>query len=302
MLDSVNRRICYNFTQIIFKDKILILGYEVPQGSKIHFGSSARLKRDIEKIAVETFYEQGYEEISTPSFNFTNDERILGKRKIIRVSTDDNKQMILRNDNTIDVIKILNRHLRNLGNKKWFYIQPAFSYPSTQIEQIGAECVGEGDENISGVLCVAVSIFLKLKLNPILQIANMEIPRLCAKESGVDIEIFSQMKVQKIVNTHKYLRDLLYIHDKNSLINYIKTAPSFLKDELQKLLKSASFCEYERTIFSPLYYPKMAYYDNLFFRAFSGNRVFLRGGKYVIDKTHSSGFALYTNEIVESII
>ncbi|MGX2982338.1 ATP phosphoribosyltransferase regulatory subunit [Helicobacter sp. 23-1045] len=280
----------------------MILGYEVPQGSTIHFGSSAKLKREIEKIAVEIFYENHFEEISTPSFNFTNDERILGKRKIIRISTDGNKQMILRNDNTIDVIKILNRHLRNLGHKKWFYIQPAFSYPSTQIEQIGAECIGRGDENIASMLCVAVSIFARLDLNPILQIANMKIPRLCADESGMDIEIFSQMQVQKIAKKHKYLRDLLFVQDKTSLINYTKTAPAFLQSELQKLLASASFCEYENMIFSPLYYPKIGYYDNIFFRAFSGNRVFLRGGKYVIDKIHSSGFAIYTNEIVEFML
>lgn len=279
----------------------MTLGYEVPQGSKIHFGSNARLKRDIERVAVEIFYENGYEEISTPSFNFTDDEKILSKRKIIRTSTDNNKQMILRNDNTIDVIKIINRHLK-LSNKKWFYIQSAFSYPSTQIEQIGAEYIGKDNENIADVLRVAVSILVKLQLNPILQIANMKIPRLCAEESGLNIEVFSQMQVQKILDSSAYLRDLLYIQDKNSLIAYIAKSPSFLKDELQKLLDSASFGEYENMIFSPLYYPKIGYYESLFFRAFSDNKVFLRGGKYIIDDIYSSGFAIYTNEIIDFML
>lgn len=284
----------------------MTLGYEVPQGSKIHFGKSARLKRDIEKMAVEIFYERGFEEIATPSFNFTDDERILGKRKIIRTSIDNNKQMILRNDNTIDVIKIINRHLK-ISNKKWFYIQPAFLYPSTQINQIGAECIGKGAENIANILSVAVSIFLALKLKPILQIANMNIPKLCAEESGLNMEVFSQMQVQKILGSNSYLREMLYIQDKNSLKSYIKQAPNFLKNELQELLDSVSFCsEYEKNggniIFSPLYCPKMGYYESLFFRAFSDNKVFLRGGKYTIDGIYSCGFAIYTNEVVDFML
>ncbi len=279
----------------------MTLGYEVPQGSKIHFGNNARLKREIEDRAVEIFYANGFSEISTPSFTFTDDERILSKRKIIRTSIDNNKQMILRNDNTIDVIKIINRHLK-ISNKKWFYIQPAFLYPSTQINQIGAECIGKGAENVANILSVAVSIFLKLELKPILQIANMKIPKICALESGLGLEVFSQMQVQKILDSHSYLREMLYIQDKNSLESYIKKAPAFIKNELQELLDSVSFCEYDNMIFSPLYCPKMGYYESLFFRAFSDNKVFLRGGKYTIDGVYSCGFAIYTNEVVDFML
>lgn len=279
----------------------MTLGYEVPQGSKIHFGKSARLKREIEDKAVAIFYENGFSEISTPSFTFTDDERILSKRKIIRTSIDNNKQMILRNDNTIDVIKIINRHLK-INNKKWFYIQPAFLYPSTQINQIGAECIGKGAENVANILSVAVSIFLGLGLQPILQIANMKIPKLCALESGLGLEVFSQMQVQKILDSHSYLREMLYIQSKDSLESYIPKAPNFIKSELQELLDSVSFCEYENMIFSPLYCPKMGYYESLFFRAFSDNKVFLRGGKYTIDGVYSCGFAIYTNEVVDFML
>lgn len=279
----------------------LTLSYEVPQGSKIYFNESARLKRDIERLAVDIFYENGYEEISTPSFNFAIDEKILTKRKIIRISADDNKQMILRNDNTIDVIKIIKRHLGNkIDNKKWFYIQPAFSYPSTEINQIGAECLEE--DSMGSVLCVAVNIFQKLKLNPILQISNMNIPRLCAKESNIPLEVFYKMQLDKILSCDSYLKDLLYIQTKSSLQNYITKAPKFIKEELEKLLDSASYCHYDNTIFSPLYYSYFTYYDSLFFRMFSGNRVFLLGGKYKIDGVYSCGFGLYTNEVVEFIL
>ena len=69
----------------------LTLGYEVPQGSKIHFGKSARLKREIEDKAVAIFYKNGFEEIATPSFNFTHfanrkyeDSKALHERKRTR--------------------------------------------------------------------------------------------------------------------------------------------------------------------------------------------------------------------------
>lgn len=277
----------------------MILGYEVPQGSKIHFTQSARIKRKIEQIAVEIFYQNNYEEIATPSFSFAVDTRILGKRKIIRISADENNQMILRNDNTIDVIKIINRHLGNkIDNKKWFYIQPAFSYPSTEINQIGAECLDE--QSFENVLCVAVEIMKQINLDAILQISNMQIPLLCARELNLNIEIFSKMQVDKIMQIGGFLSELLAIQNKFDLDSYIKKAPNFLKKELEIMLECA--CAYENTIFSPLYYSRFGYYENLFFRAFSNNKIFLLGGRYEIDGIHSCGFAIYTNEVVEALL
>lgn len=279
----------------------MILGYEIPQGSKIHFGLSAKIKRDIELRAVDIFYKNGFEEILTPSFSFGLEDKLLAKRKIIRISTDNNKQMILRNDNTTDVIKIIHRHLGNkISNKKWFYIQPSFSYPSKEINQIGAEFLDK--DSLGNILCIAVNIFLELELNPILQISNMNIPRLCVQESNLDIEIFSKMKIDKILQSASYFSDLLSIQTKNDLENYIPKAPRFLKEELEILLFSASYCYYENTMFSPLYYSPNGYYDSLFFRMFIDNKIFLLGGKYEIDDVHSCGFAIYTNEVVEYIL
>ncbi len=275
----------------------MILDYEIPQGSNIYFSSSARLKRDIECLAVNVFYENGFDEIATPLFSFVNDEV---KSNAIRMSADNNKQMILRNDNTIDVIKIINHHLGDNISKKWFYIQSAFSYPSNEISQIGAEYLDE--HSSSSMICIAVDIFSKLALNPILQISNMNIPRLCAKESGLDIDIFANMRIDKILQVESYFTPLLEIQTKSDLESYIPKAPRFLKDELKTLLECASYCYYENTLFSPLYYSSIGYYDNLFFRMFIDNKIFLLGGKYEIDKIHSCGFAIYTNEVVEYIL
>lgn len=276
----------------------MTLGYEIPQGSKIHFGTSAKIKRDIELKAVDIFYRSGFEEISTPSFSFSNDNKV--SRNTIRISSNNNKQMILRNDNTTDVIKIIHRHLGDIKHKKWFYIQPFYSYPSAEINQIGAEFLDE--DSLGNLLCVAVSIFLELKIEPILQISNMNIPRLCAKEGNLDIEIFSKAKIDSILKSASYFASLVSVQTKQELESYIKVAPSFLKEELENLLHIASCCHYENTIFSPLYYSPNGYYDSLFFRMFDGNKVLLLGGRYEIDEIKSCGFAIYTNDVVDYIL
>ncbi|MBR7118125.1 MAG: ATP phosphoribosyltransferase regulatory subunit [Helicobacteraceae bacterium] len=276
----------------------MTLGYEIPQGSKIHFGTSAKIKRDIELKAVDIFYRSGFEEISTPSFSFSNDNKV--SRNTIRISSNNNKQMILRNDNTTDVIKIIHRHLGDINHKKWFYIQPFYSYPSAEINQIGAEFLDE--DSLGNLLCVAVSIFLELKIEPILQISNMNIPRLCAKEGNLDIEIFSKAKIDSILKSASYFASLVSVQTKQELESYIKVAPSFLKEELENLLHIASYCHYENTIFSPLYYSPNGYYDSLFFRMFDGNKVLLLGGRYEIDEIKSCGFAIYTNDVVDYIL
>lgn len=276
----------------------MTLGYEIPQGSKIHFGVSAKIKRDIESKAVEIFYQNGFEEISTPSFSFSNDDKV--SRSTIRISSNNNKQMILRNDNTTDVIKIIHRHLVSNNHKKWFYIQPFFAYPSTEVNQIGAEVLDK--TSLGSLLCVAVSIFLELSIEPILQISNMNIPRLCAKEGNLDIEIFSKSNIDSILKSASYFTDLISVQTKQDLESYIKRAPSFLKQELEILLHSASYCHYENTIFSPLYYSQNSYYDNLFFRMFDGNKILLLGGEYDIDNIQSCGFAIYTNDVVDYIL
>lgn len=275
--------------------------YHIPEGSKIYFAKSAKLKREIENIALNIFYQNGYEEIHTPIFNFYNIEN----ENTIRISTNYNKQIALRMDNTIDIINIIKCHLDNkINNKKWFYIQSKFSYPSKEIDQIGAEYLDKN--SLPSLLNIAINIFIKLQLNPILQISNMQIPILCAKESNLNMNIFSQMQVDKLLNNNdklnnNYLSSLLAIHNKQTLKDYIPYAPRFLKEELEILLSSASYCDYDNVIFSPLYYSSLGYYDSLFFRMFNGNRIFCIGGKYEIDKIHSCGFAIYTNELIDYI-
>ena len=50
----------------------MILEHEIPNGTKLYFGNSAKVKRSIENIASEILYDNGFEEIVTPVFRIIN--------------------------------------------------------------------------------------------------------------------------------------------------------------------------------------------------------------------------------------
>ena len=76
----------------------MILEHELPQGSKLYFDMSARLKRDIESCAIKAFYENDYREIVTPSFAFLEHQGDMFNREIVRLSSENNHQIGLRYD------------------------------------------------------------------------------------------------------------------------------------------------------------------------------------------------------------
>ena len=50
-----------------------------------------------------------------------------------------------------------------------------------------------------------------------------------------------------------------------------------------------------------MYYSKMLYYDELFFRCIDGNEVYARGGRYRDGELTSVGFAIYTDALCEEL-
>ncbi|WP_238700322.1 ATP phosphoribosyltransferase regulatory subunit [Helicobacter jaachi] len=282
------------------KGLVVILEHELPQGSKLYFDTSAKLKRDIESCAIRAFYENDYKEIVTPTFTFLEHQGDIFNRDIVRLSSESNHQISLRYDTTIDAMRIITKRItRSSEHKKWFYIQPVFSYPTTEIHQIGAEHLG--GESLSPVMCLGVGIIQELGLKPYLQISNMKIPLLCAQHSGVDIQVFASQEAGKLLEMEGYIADLVYVKTKQDVQKAIKNAPSFLKDELERLLECASYCEYEKSIFSPLAFTPSSYYGDLFFRMFMGNATLLQGGKYSVGEQYSCGFAIYTDAVVKCL-
>ncbi len=286
---------------IIKQDMTLILEHELPQGSKLYFDTSAKLKRDIESLAVEYLYQNDYKEIVTPIFTFLEHQEDFSNRQLLRLSGESNHQIGLRYDTTFDAMRIITKRIAHSSeHKKWFYVQPVFSYPTTEIHQIGAEHLGS--DSLSPVMCLGASIMTALKLKPFLQISNMKIPLLCAKHSGVDIESFAALKIEELLQMDSYIAQLVRVSSKDELKEAIKKAPAFLKNELERLLECASYCEYENTLFSPLACAPNSYYGDLFFKMFINNATLLQGGKYSIGKQSSCGFAIYTDEVVEYLL
>lgn len=284
----------------------MIFEHEIPQGTKLYFGSAARLKREIENTACEVLYNNGFEEIITPSFVYLEHQKNFSNREIIRLSSQNNHQISLRYDTTIDAIRIITKRLeRSTNQKKWFYIQPVFSYPTKEIHQIGTECLDINE--MPKILCLCVEMMKKLNIEPILQISNVKILKLCANEMGIKMNKFAKMHIENMLQKDDYLSDLLKVQTCCDLENFIKIAPSFLKTELKSLLQSASYCkcgdcEYKKVIFSPLSFAPIDYYNDLVFRMFEGNHTLLLGGKYTIEETNSCGFGIYTDNIVDYLI
>jgi len=52
-------------------------------------------------------------------------------------------------------------------------------------------------------------------------------------------------------------------------------------------------------IIAPLYYAKMRYYEDLFFRFIDKNMTLCMGGEYKTDSLEAAGFALYTDNLIE---
>lgn len=279
----------------------MILEHEIPSGSKLYFGNSAKIKREIEKIASDILYSKGFEEIVTPIFSYHQHTSIADERELIKVNDEKNNSISLRADSTIDVVRIIEKRLgRNTEHKKWFYIQPVFRYPTDEQFQIGVEFMGES--KLSTVLNIAIDIFDTLEIEPLIQISNMMIPKLL-------VEIFKELTLDdfKYVNIEKFLglnvewlEKLVYLQYPEQISELLEIVPEELKIELIKMKNLAVALSCKKTVLAPMYYAKMLYYDELFFRVIEKNEVYARGGRYKNAELSSVGFAIYTDLLIET--
>lgn len=280
----------------------MVLEHEIPQGSKLYFSKSAKLKRKIETLASTILEQEGFEEIVTPLFSYHQHQSIEDSRELIRLSDMKNNQMTLRADSTIDVVRIIEKRLgRNIDHKKWFYIQPVVRYPATELYQIGAEVIGQHE--LEPLLKVVCHIFETLECQPLLQLSNINIPNILVSEFGFDIEDFKRIEVQKLKNSaYAWMDDLVHMNRADEIDEaLLKKVPQSIAQELEKLKNLAKSLDYPKMVVAPLYYAKMRYYDELFFRFIEHNSVLSRGGKYRDNGVDSVGFALYTDELIELI-
>jgi len=277
--------------------------HEIPKGGKLYFGQSAALKRDIENKAVETLVKEGFEEIVTPFFSYQKYQTTASSdvKNIIRLADSNNSSLTLRADSSLDVVRIITKRLgRSTDHKKWFYVQPVFHFPSTEVNQIGAEYLDSTDMAYAANL--SIEIFNKIGLKPILQLSNVAIAKAAAAELKIDLDAFKKSDYFKLKSLGiEWLNVLLDMERQNELDAAIKVAPASIKIELEKMSEMCRKIKYENIVLAPLYVSKASYYTDSFFRMLIGNDVLARGGNYVANNKHSCGFAIYTDNIIKRL-
>ena len=281
----------------------MILEHEIPNGSKLYFGVSAKVKRRIENIASEILDADGFLEIVTPIFSYHQELSIADKRQLIKVNDAKNNSLSLRADSTIDVVRIIEKRLgKNTTQKKWFYVQPVVTYPTTEQYQVGVEFMGE--KKLSSVASLANAIFKKLEVTPLMQISNIKIPELLVGMfDTLTIEDFKHINIDKFISLgEEWLTKLVYLQYVEQIEDVMNIAPKSIVVELQKMKDLCSEMKCDNTVLAPMYYAKMLYYDELFFRIIQDNEVFARGGRYKNEDLTSVGFAIYTDAVCEEII
>jgi len=277
----------------------MVFEHEIPKGSRLYFGKLAKAKRKLENRVCEILDTKGFEEIITPNFSYSQHQAIENDKKLIKFSDEANEQVSLRADSTLDVVRIITKRLgRTTSHKKWFYIQPVFSYPSSEDYQIGCEWIDH--DNIVDLVNITGNILDELDIKPILQLSNINIPKLISKEFNIDIDYFKNGEIAKLFEIDEaWLSQLIKVKDIQDLEKAIKISPKVIETELKKLLEAAKNVEYKNLVIAPLYHGSLKYYDDVYFRVIQDNFVISKGGKYSSEGISSLGFALYTDSLLK---
>lgn len=278
--------------------------HEIPKGGKLYFGQSAALKRDIENKAVATLLNDGFEEIVTPFFSFQKyqtQNSLTDTKSIIRLADSNNSSLTLRADSSLDVVRIITKRLgRSTDHKKWFYVQPVFHFPSTEINQIGAEYLDSTD--MAYAVNLAIEIFKKIGIEPVLQLSNVAVVKLAASELKIDIDAFRKSDYSRLKAMNvDWLNLMLDMQTPDELKEAISMAPQLIKQELIAMQEMCNKIKYSNIVLAPLYVSKAGYYTDSFFRMLIGNDVLARGGNYATNHKHSCGFAIYTDNIIKRL-
>ena len=272
--------------------------HEIPNGSRLYFGKSAQLKRELENKASEILVKNGFSEILTPYFSY-HQHLSVAPQKLLKLSDPTNHELALRADSTVDVVRIVRKRLKDDKLRRLFYVQPTFKYPSDEFYQIGAELIGE--KNLPLAIKIAQEFFKEFDLMPALQLSNIEIPKKICEILNLPLEIFEKGKIETLLEQNLPWLDATARATSLKDVQALRTqVPEELKPCLDEILSLG--VDYERICVSLLYYSKMRYYDALFFRFLDAGAVYCNGGNYEIDGLKSSGFALLVDALIEKIM
>ncbi len=274
----------------------MVYEHEIPSGSKLYFGKSAKLKREVENICSDYLESQNFSEIVTPIFSYHQQESFLDTKVLVRLNDATNHEVSLRADSTVDVVRIATKRLnRSEDVKKWFYIQPIFAFATNEQYQVGAEVI---DGTLEEVADIALTLLDKLDVEFNFQVANIAIANLLIKEYGFKEEDIKNIKLEKILNSnYSWIAPLVEVNCIDDLED-LSIYPKDIQAELKKIKDAVSKIKAKNILISPLYYAPMRYYKSLVFRAFKGTKLYSTGGVYSIKGINGAGFAIYTDDII----
>jgi len=270
----------------------MIFAHDIPQGAKLYFGKKAKIKREIESIASDVFENEEYEEIVSPYFSYHQLEA-LDEKELIKFTDSQNRTLCLRGDSSIDIIRIVLKRLKSEA-KKWFYIQPVFRAPSVEINQIGAEWL-EGD--LEDVLNTNLNIFKRLEKNYTLVMSHINIPKEVCKLTSLELDDIINMRLYKF--KEEWLKRLVEINTIEDLSD-LDIYPSNIKKALEELRNRAEKINYNVTL-APLYVANLRYYTGVFYRFLNNNDIMAKGGEYRVQDVESSGFSIYTDNLLKDM-
>ena len=160
-----------------------------------------------------------------------------------------------------------------------------------------------GEKKLSSVMNIAIDIFDKLEVKPLVQISNIKIPELLVEMfDELTIEDFKHINIEKFLNLKvEWLEKLVYLQYIEQIDEVMSISPKEIQTELQKMKDLCSEMSCENSVLAPMYYAKMLYYDELFFRIIKENEVYARGGRYKNEELTSVGFAIYTDAVCEEL-
>ncbi|NMB27878.1 MAG: ATP phosphoribosyltransferase regulatory subunit [Tissierellia bacterium] len=174
-----------------------------------------KLKREIEDM----FLNEGYSHIDPPSFesldNFMPLYKKIKKESMVKVLNGGSDVLVLRHDNTTNIIKNLIPRWEKGMELKLFYNSTVFrNSPNSNIKgikQLGVEHLGGTDLKADiEVICLALNILNRFSHDFILEISNSKY---------ID-GLFESMNIDEAEK--RQLKDLIYRKNRFELVDYTK--------------------------------------------------------------------------------
>ena len=152
-------------------------------------------------------------------------------------------------------------------------------------------------------ISTSLSLFNAFGVSSLLHVSNINVPRILSEMLGLDLAIFEKGELQKLLALNiPWLTKLTCLQTLEELESIIDEVPLELKGELIKLKELSAQLPACNVVYAPLYYVKMRYYNALYFRFIHNNFTLGSGGSYGCEGIGSSGFGLYTDNLIEILI